>query len=421
MPRLFDPIFQPAFSRGIGRGESRVSGALPSLYLGQVATKSRIPTNNSTTNKQMNNRSHHVARDDITSLKIELPNWYWARKSTLDEKVGGGNITYRASIEYPAGVFTQVLFSGAASVVVASGNSILSDFCTVAIPNGASFWVRVFAVAVSAIVFLDGDAAPVTQQVDTGNGEAMEFAASGLSDLTMSGTITATLATVAAPIFSPTAIVAMTRKPSVLIIGDSRAWGYVDTLDSSGDLGEIARSIGPAYGYINAGSAGDFLSAFIAGGAKRAALKQYCSHVVIQTAINALRSGGSGQNKTAATVLGEQQSILAMFADKRCFVTTTAPQSGTTDNWATTANQTVNANSAQIIAFNDAVRAGVSGAVGYFDVADAVESARNSGKWKVDGTAFKWTTDGLHETQFAYLAIKNGGAINTTRITRAGL
>jgi hypothetical protein len=35
------------------------------------------------------------------------------------------------------------------------------------------------------------------------------------------------------------------------------------------------------------------------------------------------------------------------------------------------------------------------------EIADVVESSRNSGKWKVDGTAGKYTADGQHLTQFA--------------------
>lgn len=44
------------------------------------------------------------------------------------------------------------------------------------------------------------------------------------------------------------------------------------------------------------------------------------------------------------------------------------------------------------------LRAGDAGhpLVGYFETADAVETARNSGKWKVDGTANKYTSDGVH-------------------------
>ncbi|WP_189464899.1 SGNH/GDSL hydrolase family protein, partial [Mesorhizobium sp. M2D.F.Ca.ET.223.01.1.1] len=323
------------------------------------------------------------------------------------------------SVEYQDETFTQVKFSGSASAVIASGSSLLSDAVSVSIPNGASFWVRTFVNAVTAIVFCEGNTGFARR--DLGNGEAYEYSASTTTDKTMGGTVN-DVGAASSPIYVPTAIIAQTRKPSVLIIGDSRDWGFTDTLDSSGDLGDIARSIGPAYGYINAGCAGDTFSALIAAGTKRQALKQYVSHVIVGDAINALRSGGSGQNKTSATVLGELQTVLGMFSDKRCYTTTCGgPNPTSTDNFATTANQTVNANSAQITAYNDAIRASVANSLGFFEIADQVESARNSGKWWVTGGANATTSDGLHSTQAGYLRIKNSGAVDPSRITRAGL
>lgn len=390
-----------------------------SIYWGQVATKCYIPSAVSTINKTATSRSHHIARDDISALKIELPNWYWARGTTGPETNGGGNITVTASIEYPAGTFTQVLFSGSSSKVIASGASALSDAVSVSIPNGASFWVRTFVNAVTAIVFCEGNTGFARR--DLGNGEAYEYAASGVTDKTMGGTITDAGAA-SSPIYVPSAIIAQTSNPSVLIIGDSRDWGFTDTLDTSGDLGDLARGLGPSFGYINAACAGDTFSALIAAGTKRQALKQYVSHVVVGDAINSLRSGGSGQNKTAATVLTELQSVLGMFSDKRCLTTTCGgPNSTSSDNFATTANQAPNTNSAQITAYNDAIRAGVANSAGYFEIADQVESARNSGKWWVTGVANATTTEGLHSTQAGYLRIKNSGAINAALVTRFGL
>lgn len=127
---------------------------------------------------------------------------------------------------------------------------------------------------------------------------------------------------------------------------------------------------------------------------------------------------GPAKNKSAANVLGEQQSILALFSDKICLTTTTAPQANSTDNWATEANQTANANTANINAYNDAIRAGVAGSVGYFDISDATSSARNSGKWKTDGTASKYTADGLHNTPFGYAEIAASGVVDASLIVR---
>ncbi|PBB68134.1 hypothetical protein CK228_13575 [Mesorhizobium sp. WSM4312] len=398
------------------------STPLASLYMGQVATRCRIPTNSSTTNKQANSRTYHIARDDITSLKIELPAWYWYRTSTKLETNVTGSITYTASIEYPAGTFTQVKFGGANSGIATgsaapAGTPLLSDWVNVNIPNGAGFWVRTFANATHAIVFADASAGTNFWTCDFANGEAYEYAASGVTDKTMGGTLVPNKTTNDAAIFHPTAIVGMTRKASVLLIGDSRVAGFGDFFNAAGDTGELARSIGPSLAYINAGSAGDTLSEFIASSTQRKALQQYCSHVVVQTAINALRSG-TGQNKTAATVLAEQQTILGYFAGKGRFTTTTEPCTTSNDSWASPTGQTLNTNVAQITAYNDAIRAGVAGSLGYFEIADVSETARNSGKWKSDGTASKWTADGLHASPFGYASIQSSGAVDPSRFTR---
>ena len=94
------------------------------------------------------------------------------------------------------------------------------------------------------------------------------------------------------------------------------------------------------------------------------------------------------------------------------YQSTVTPFTSSSDGWASTANQTASAGSTERITFNDAVRAGISGLLGYFEVADQVESARNSQKWKVPG----YTTDGIHATNTGYLAIKTSGAVATSTI-----
>jgi hypothetical protein len=52
----------------------------------------------------------------------------------------------------------------------------------------------------------------------------------------------------------------------------------------------------------------------------------------------------------------------------------------------------------------------------YFDVADVVESARDSGLWSIDGTTKACTGDGIHETANCYMRIRNSGAVNASLI-----
>jgi hypothetical protein len=376
-------------------------------YLGQVATNSRLPTNRSTTNKQANARTSHIARDAITSLQIELGNWYWVRSTAGPETAGGGNQTWSAAVEYPEGVIAgQFLWTGATTRVIASGSQALSDAVAVNIPKGARFWLRTFVNAVTAITFSEGNTG--FKQIDLANGEAYSYAASGLSDLTMGGTIT-DVGAVSGPIYVPQAIVAQTKRPSFLFIGDSRTWGFTDNYSgNSVGLGELARYIGERFGYINMGSAGDTYSAFNAANTHRSGLKQYVSHVVIAGGINSLRSGGSGQNKSAATVLGELQTTIGLFTDVEKVITcTVAPNTSGAWTLVDGSDQTLNANAAAIQTYNEAIRAGVANSDGFFEIAAPISHATVAQKWLADGSVATFTTEGLHEKQAGYELLAN--------------
>lgn len=406
-------------SVGVGQG-LRVGPAIgmgASAYLGQVATKTWVPNETNTSNKQLMARSPHFARDDITSLQILLPNWYWDRQGTRTEKGSGGSITYTASIEYPAGTFTQVKFSEAASGIAANGGNLLSDAVLVSIPAGALFWVRTFQSSAVGIIFHGSFIVGSNNMSlrDTVNGGEMAYAASGLSDQTMGGTITSNPGS-PSPFFTPLAIIAQTQKPSVFIMGDSIAWGAFDLFDASGDLGSVARSIGGNLAYINAGCYGDEASLAKANYSKRAALIQYCSHVVCELGINDL-SAGAG-NKSAATLKSDLGVLYGFAGGKPVYQTTITPRSSSSNSWATTAGQTLDANAAQFTAFNDDVRTTPAPLTGYFDISDAVSSARNSNFWKVTGVSFGYTTDGTHPNQAANLLIKDSGVLNPAVFAR---
>lgn len=389
-------------------------GVQPTSYLGVVATNLRMPTASTTSNRQFNSRSHHKARDTISALQINLPGWWWQQASGAGftqyrEHPTQGTATYRASIEYPEGTFTQITFSGSVSGTANAGQDMLSDSVAVSIPEGASFWVRVYMTSTWGMIYFAGD--NNTPVGDNNYGERLEYAASGIVDKTMGGTITNTGTSIGRPQYSPIAIIAQTVKPSILLVGDSRVWGQNDTFDADGNKGELARGLGPHFGYINVGSAGDSPSDYLVSNSRRTALAQWCSHVVSQSAINALRSG-SGQNKTASTVLAEQQQILALFPNKRRLTTTTMTRTSSTDSWATTANQTPIDVSARIIEYNEAIRAGVPNSIGYFDIADTLETSRNSGIWRTPG----FTIDGLHASPTGYAATVAG--VDVTKVSR---
>jgi hypothetical protein len=94
---------------------------------------------------------------------------------------------------------------------------------------------------------------------------------------------------------------------------------------------------------------------------------------------------------------------------------TIPPGTTSTDSWATTANQTKKATEATRVAFNDWIRTTPAPLAGYVETADACETARNSGFWKVNGAANYATTDGTHPTDVIHQAM--GAAINLAAFT----
>lgn len=371
------------------RFHTRLRGGGSAYRLGQIATACFTTNDTNASFHQMMSRTRHVVKQDVSQLQLVFPSWKSA------EATVGANGTITAAIEYPVGTFTQITFSGSAGGVIPDGSYLLSDPVNVTIPKDAAVFVRTYYTNSVGIVFNQ-------YRCNTTLGEAATYAASGVVDQTMGGTVTNTAGT---PCYGPVAILAMTALPSFFLIGDSRIYGVNDTLTSGSDgLGELARSFGDNYPYINAGVAGSTATQMASQGAagKRALLGQYCTHVLHQFGINDIAT------HTAAVLEADVQTIHGLFSGKKFYPCTVAPRSTSTDSWATLGNQTADAQTPQRILYNNWVRANTGAFAGYIELADQVESARDSGLWKAPG----YTADGLHETQAGYVAIQNSGAIN---------
>lgn len=394
----------------IANGESgasvraKLNLELGSSYLGQVATRSHLHSNRATGSTRTMSRSFHIARDDITSLQIVLANWFvaWASSpSDGSEANAGAEATLTASIEYPAGTFTQVRWGGATSYAQPDGETTVSDAVTLAIPRGAQFWVRVFRICSAGILYTSFG---VASQVD-----GMEYGGAEITDKTTSGTV----ASGAGNGFYPCAIIAQTRRPSVIAYGDSITLGVQDAVnDGSADLGQFTRSLGPSFAYINAGIGGDRAQTFASGHAKRSPLAAYASHIICGFGRNDIAIG-----RTGAQVLADLQTIYALFPGKPVFQSTTVPWTTSSDSWATVTNQTADASEAQRLILNRAIRAVPPGLAGYFDVANALESSPDSGRWATPpggttGADVASTTEGVHPALRGYLAVKQSGVVN---------
>lgn len=384
----------------MARLQGRRSGVLagPRAYLGPVANRTYLANGEwgGSVYTQFNSRTWHKSPQALTALQLVIGN-YSASASGEAASVSVGNVTHTASIEYPAGTFTQVTFNnGSTSAVLSAGSQLLSDVVTVSIPAATKFYVRLFQTgAVGAVM---------SGHIDTGGGDLYEKAASGLADKTMSGTITTDGSGYA---YFPLAILAMTTTPTVAIYGDSRVFGFLTT-PTSGDRGDIAPAVGAAsLGYLNLGVNSDTAQSFLAHHTLRLALASYCSSVVLEYGINDIAVA----SRSDAQVQSDLTAIAALFTQP-VWLTTMEPVSTSSGDWSTLVAQTTAAYNAVRVANNNWRRGLPAGFRGYFDIADVVESARDSGLWKVSGGAL--TADGVHIYPAASEdVVKNSGAITT--------
>lgn len=382
----------------LNRGDINVQ--LPRVpYLGQVATSCMVPsavfTNSGTS--QMS-RTGHFARDGINGLMyIEIPNFYVAN-GPGDSAVGATS-TNTASIEYPAGTFTQVKFGGSVSGTGPDGGRLRSDAISIYIPRGALFFVRIFRTCTAGVLYVSNDA------TYTLNPELSQVYG-GATDLTMGGVVYSAVATFQQYWFGPCAILAMTQRASFGIIGDSRTMGFADTMDClNRDVGNIARTIGPDYAYVNTGRSAETLLGFNTSSAQRRALVGYCSHQIMEFGVNDINQGAN-----AATVATRFATAIALLDQTKPIITVTMePFCSTSNAGITSAGFTPFSGNADRITVNNARRAGISGVTVCWEIADIVECntsgvlTRDGGVWgcfatdgSVSGSGNPISKDGIH-------------------------
>ena len=371
---------------GMTAGQVAGAQAMVSEYgIGLVATRCSVMANFAESNKQTMSRSAHTATEAIESLQLVYANWY--AQLNIGDTGPGAAATFSASVEYPAGTITPVKFSGASSVSIASGANAVSDATAVVIPRGATFWVRTFQDTTAGILY------------------SGQYAADSLGEWTTFGVTTTNYVnsainvskTQAGVVYRPTAIIGRRTREAFGILGDSRTangTGYDAQPNSFGGLGEVERSLVKLGATINCGCSGESASSAAGTQAdKRVALiNAYCTRAILSYGINDCIASAA-----AATTAGHLVTV-AQKLTVPAYVCTITPKSASTDSWATTANQTTDSTAnPRRVTLNGLIRAGLGVPfIGSIELADYVESARDSGLWKVTGAANAYTSDGLH-------------------------
>lgn len=364
-----------------------------------------------------------IAGFDASDLRVVFNNWrtnqYTEGTKPYEDVLPEQNMTLRAGIVV-AGVTYQVTFGGKRDVIVEPGGFVESDPLPVDVKAGdvirtvtyqaAGNW-RVLA-SIAATTW-GGDGAGVTTTGDyTADGSAIPLDGGG------SGVVPAAI----------TATPKVKTQRTVCIVGASDGEGVGDGFQQNGynlaisqpragRWGFITRALAGKTGVIQTARTGDRVSTFVlpSGHRGRYLFLSSCSDVITTMGLNDVFN-----LDTLATVQANKIIEWTQEANRGCRVwqTTWTPHTTSTDNWQTTANQTVYASEAVRVGFNNWIRDGAPinypaltpaavGAVGagivragetnhplysYFEVADRAESARNSGKWRVDLIAAR--TDG---------------------------
>ena len=378
----------------------------PGMYEGLVATRGMLPDDFFPSNSQIMSRSVHFSTQPITSLKIALANWYVKPGGGAPSETGtGATATYTASVEYPAGTYTRITFAGGNTASIASLSTVISDYVTLPtpIPANTQFWIRIWGNSPNGLIF---QATNPTGSL--GGGFNAGNSSSPTADLTMTnGSIGS-----ADISLSPLAIIGWTNNASMFIPGDSRGLGINDNVsDPTGNYGNITKSLGQNYGYMQLTASVEALSGWLAGSANQQSLLRYTTHVINALNYNDIWIGG----KSLATCIANTTAVTSIgrALNKKVYNITIGPRTTSTDSWATVANQSVQDAGVNAIrlSYNAWVRGGGNGQDGYFDIADAEESARDSGKWKVNGSANYFTSDGIHESSAGNQAIRASGVI----------
>lgn len=317
-----------------------------------------------------------------TSLQVEFPNFN--SNTTGDHSAAGADSTILGAWVEKGGVFTQMTFGGFTTGTILNGGRTLSDVVGLTYTTGDLIYIIVKINNPGFLLYGGGVGNTVL-------GEGMVLSA---SDIPYTPGDAIPLTAGALNLYSPCAIVAQTNKPTFAILGDSIGFGSQDTADITGNLGYVARSIGPTFGYINFSISGTQTSSFTAANSPKrmAIVNAYCTHVMSEYGINNMEIGG----QTAAQVETGLQGIWALFPALRTYQCTLTPASTSTDSFKTLVNQTQRSYGADRITVNTYIRTAPSPLTAVFDPCTTAESSLNSGLYIVDGTNFKYTPDGLH-------------------------
>lgn len=365
----------------------------------QITTNSSAPTYQDSATATFICRVPVDFADDASAVSVGTAN-YWISTSNYAETGSGSTVSAAVWVEYPHGNFTQMTIGGVATTEsIASGAYGTTDMTTlsVPIPRGSRAWIWQRVITTSGAGRVLGTYGTTGSWQKGGGG--CNFSAGGTTTPQNVGLIADNSTTTFRPLF----VVGTTTRRSYGVWCDSRyCFGQGDTLDNgNADAGGLGKGFARTYPYptpyISSGQTGESMISLTglsaSGRANTVAIYNlYASDIVNALGINDVLSGSS-----LTTIQGLYTTIRGYVNQgQQQWLTTLPPVSTSTDSWATTTNQTTVASNSVRVSVNGYARGIPSGYVGYFEFANACESAQNSGLWAVTGAAFGYTVDGTH-------------------------
>jgi lysophospholipase L1-like esterase len=375
-------------------GSGGVSVGTSTVSLRQVTNRTGLPTNFSSSFHSALARAAEISYVPLSQIKIGWANWYVTAGT---ETILGANSTVKFYVEYPRGTYTTVTWGGAASGTVADGTTGYTDTFTLGftIPALCRFWVWTYVENTAGIPYIGTWANAANYSA----GEGMQLSAGDTPGTLSPGS--------QQNMILPAVVLGLSNKHVVGVIGDSLTSGANDAIaDASDGVGFFGRALSSVGPWLNVGCSADQTQYFAS--SKSTLRRALMATAGVDIAINALGVNdfylGS---RTSAQVLADRETIRGYFTFP-VFDTTITPETTSTDNWATAANQTVLTGNTNRATFNAAQRAGVATSPGLIDIAAWIETSTsnplgpvlNGGVW-IPGTMDAAGT-GVHPSSAGY-------------------
>lgn len=326
----------------------------------------------------------------------------WIGNGSGDASFSGTTTINDVRFQDSSGTCNQVLFSGSATTTITPGGYAISDPISIYMPPMTTGSVFESRTNTTTLNYGGND-------INTNMGDVMQTSASTITP--GSPCATPTQNTAGAFVQSgPTAIIGTTGRPSVCPGGDSISAGRKDSTNASGNIGYIAKSLGPFFGYTNMGLSSTSTNDWIASAApKRIAFAQlYCSHVIFHLGINnfLLLSQNSTQTISGLQTVANDwnNGILKLYQASLLDVT-----SSTSGDWTSAGDQTTTYSGVATV--NAQLATVPSPLTGYVNSASYMQTGN---KWNTTGAADYCSDDGIHPTPACTLLGVNGGVLSSS-------